>query len=219
MSISSQAFHSSQWSASREPALPAKPFISSNRAARHHEHQLPSPSRHPTRQASIMSISSQAFHSSQWSASREPALPAKPFIASNRAARHHEHQLPSASWDPTRQASIMSISSQAFHSSQWSASRAPALKPFIPARQPSLSLQPAGRPGIMSISSQALRGIQPDKPASWASAPKPFIPVRGQHRENQLCQPSLSLHPTGRPGIMSISSQALRGIQPDRPAS
>ena len=132
MGISSQAFHSSQRSASREPALPAKPFIAANRAARHHEHQLPSASWDPTRQASIMSISSQAFHSNQRSASREPALPAKPFIASNRAARHHEHQLPSPSRHPTRQASIMSISSQAFHSSQRSASREPALaKPFI----------------------------------------------------------------------------------------
>ena len=165
MSISSKAFHSSQWSASREPALPAKPFIASNRAARHHEHQLPSPSRHPTRQASIMSISSQAFHSSQWSASRAPTE-AKPFIASNRAARHHQHQLPSPSWHPTRQASIMSICFQAFHSSHKSASRAPALKPFISAGQPSLSLHPIGRPGITSISSQALQGIQPDRVAS-----------------------------------------------------
>ena len=144
MSISSQAFHSSQKSASRAPAL-AKPFIASNRAARHHEHQLPKRHEHQLPSLSFQSVvsiartSSQAFHSSG---------PAKPFIASNRAARHHEHQLPSPSRHPTRQASIMSISSQAFHSSQRSTSREPALKPFIPA------------------ASQAFHCIQPGGPAS-----------------------------------------------------
>ena len=143
MSISwaSRAFHCNQSGGYQLPSLSihshssalAEPFIASNRAGKHHEHrlptnragqhhehQLPSPSLHPIGRASIMSISSQALHCIRSGGPASRASAPKPFIASDRAGQHHEHQLPSPSLHPIRWDSIKSISSQALHCIQFS---------------------------------------------------------------------------------------------------